>query len=343
MNRLEATDALSRLTRKSLEALLSVWEKFSGTQLTYNARPTRASDIALRSESCPNLPPFALVMQGPLLRENDFTLESLALYRRTFPNAKLILSTWQNEDAAYLKKFRSLEIDIVQSPKPENPGQQNINYQLVSARAGMLRAAELGAHYAMKSRTDQRMYGINIQPQLMDMLAAFPLKRESKQRQRIIAASLATLRYRMYGVTDMTLFGHIDDMLLYWSAPHTTHRVLPESNHNTWREVAMERICEVYLATEFLTAVGRKIEWTLADSWHAFADHFCIIDAEHLDIYWPKYTRFRERRFLDYSVHRSRDLLTFPQWLQFYTGSAFEREVPEWILDVPDQRMERPS
>lgn len=37
-------------------------------------------------------------MQGPLVRERSFTLETLRLYRKPSPEPLLVLSTWDNED-----------------------------------------------------------------------------------------------------------------------------------------------------------------------------------------------------------------------------------------------------
>ena len=39
----------------------------------------------------------AIMLQGPIVKENDFTYETIKLYQNNFPNAKIILSTWRNE------------------------------------------------------------------------------------------------------------------------------------------------------------------------------------------------------------------------------------------------------
>jgi hypothetical protein len=344
MNRFESELLISRLARKGLEATLSLWELLSGANLTYIARPKFSLDANIWSDPRPDLPPFALVMQGPVRREQDFTLETLKLYKRTFPDARLILSTWKSEDPDYLSKFAKEDVEIVTSSPPANAGVANVNYQLATSHAGLLRAASLGAKYALKCRTDQRLYAINVQAMLMNILRAFPLKKRiNGQRERIVGVSLNTFTHRMYGLSDMTVFGQIDDMLLYWGARPSQTSLSSHDGSATWRQAASDRLCEVYIVTEFLMALGRPLRWTLEDSWHAMADHFCIVDAESLDLYWPKYARFNERRRVKYCERRIDTMMSFMDWLKLYTGQVFETTVPEFILDLKTQILESPN
>src|SRR4029079_1102553 len=101
-----------------------------------------------------------------------------------FPGARLILSTWKTESDAVLNAFRKLGIEVVQSDPPEKPGQQNINFQLVSSRAGVERAAEMGAQYVLKTRTDQRLYSANLQPMRMSLWDVFHPKPNGIQKHR---------------------------------------------------------------------------------------------------------------------------------------------------------------
>jgi len=331
---LEGMQFRMRLLRNGLERVLAAWERMSGSWLTYHARPKRADDCGIASDVVPSLPSLAVVMQGPVVKRDDFTLDTMRLYTRLFPGARLVLSTWKSEDAASLDRFRAAGVDVITSDPPATPGQQNFNYQLVSSQAGLAHAASAGVDYAIKTRTDQRMYGVNIHAMLMSMLRAFPLVAAGKQRERLIGASTGTFACRLYGMTDMFLFGQIDDMLLYWGAPLCETRVPEVKGPRTWRETSRDCVCEVYLATEFLKATGHEPKWTLEDSWRAFAARFAIVDGEDLDLYWPKYERFREFRRRSYSGERMDRWLTFQEWLMMYTGQAFEGGVPEHLLDV---------
>jgi len=211
--------------RKGLERVLGLCERLAGSRLTYHARPARAADVALASEPCPGAPLLAIVLQGPIAHEADFTLETMRLYAKTFPGGLRILSTWRKEKGPALDRFRQEGVEVVTSDPPATPGQQHFNYQLVSARAGIEHAAARGAGHVIKSRTDQRMYATNIHAMLLNLLRAFPLADSGVQRERIVGASLNTFLYRLYGMTDMLTFGHVDDMLLYWGAALTDRSV----------------------------------------------------------------------------------------------------------------------
>jgi len=77
-----------------------------------------------------------------------------------------------------------------------------------------------------------------------------------------------------------------------------------------------------------------KLDWTLEDSWKAFADHFCVVDKESLDLIWGKYT-IKENRWLDYSksVNKFAEL-NFKEWLNIY-GNETSDSATEEILDMP--------
>src|SRR5262249_45232089 len=112
-----------------------------GGFLTWHERPVAAADY--EGDTVAIAPPVktAIVLQGAVVAELDFTLQTLVLYRRIFPHALLILSTWEGEDRALLERARQIGVQVVLSAKPAFFGQQNINLQIVSAAAGV-RAAQ---------------------------------------------------------------------------------------------------------------------------------------------------------------------------------------------------------
>ena len=88
---------------------------------------------------------------------------------------------------------------IIKNKKPANFGIDNVNLHYVTSSAGMLAAQELGAEYALKTRTDQRIYHPSLDAYLFSLMEAFPLSGKiQKQRKRLIAISLNTFKYRMY-------------------------------------------------------------------------------------------------------------------------------------------------
>lgn len=263
---------------------------------------------------------FAIVVQGPVISESDFTIETLALYRNNFPTAILILSTWQMSVRTQ-SVLKSIDVHIIQNEGPENPGISNTNLQVVTARAGIRAAKELGAKYVVKTRTDQRIYHPSLDAYLFSLVEAFPLLGNfPQQKKRLVGISLGNLKYRMYGVADMFLFGHIDDMLLYWDIPLDERQdcfTERQKAGNTWRQHAKWRVCEVYFCTEFLKRLGRQIEFTLDDSFDVLGKHFVIIDKDAIRIYWHKYTLNADRYANDDLFDPE---VTFNDWLMLYNS-----------------------
>ena len=305
--------------------------------ITFHYRPKAASSVCTPSDRIRASGSLAIVMQGPIIHKDNFTLETIKIYQKHFGGSQIILSTWEDEVPAVVRRFEDLGITVILNSKPASTGISNINLQITSARSGVRAAKELGVEYALKTRTDQRIYAPNVADFLYAITETFPVKGDwSRQRKRIVGCSLNTFKYRMYGLSDMLIYGHIDDMLLYWDI-ELDGRTFDEEQRRqatvSFRSFARWRVCEVYLATEFLAKLGREPQWTLRDSWSVFADHFCVIDKEPLDLFWPKYNH-REYRWLSYDEDIRMHELSFRDWLGMYVGIE-AREVTEGLLDAP--------
>lgn len=299
--------------------------------ITYHMRPQDSTAVNTWSQSFFSQKKIGIVIQGPIKQENNFTLESIRIYKKNFNSCLIILSTWEDEDEHYIRRCKDDGIEILLNKKPQNPGIQNINNQIVSTMAGLRRLKELGIEYALKTRTDQRMYGRNLEMFLFSTIKTFPLSINCGQKERIVAASLNTFKYRPYSISDMMLFGHIDDLLLYWSADFDESSTLPISDLAKWLMTA--RVNEIYLTSRFLSQLGRQLKWTVADSWKMYADHFCVVDSHSLDLFWSKYEHRVEFRSLCYDYVRSNELLSFKEWLCLYQMRQQLKEISESVLE----------
>ena len=323
-----------RLHNRLSSFVFSPIESLKDSFATYHLRPRRAANIGTRADALINEPKTAIVIQGGLTEQHDFTLETIRLYKKHFPNAILILSTWEGSHADHIKKIREERIEIIESPKPSYAGISNVNLQIISSQRGLERAKSLGAQYALKTRTDQRMYSPVALEFLRNILKAFPLtKTNGVQKERIVSVSLDTFKYRLYGVSDMLVFGHIDDMLLYWT-PKLDMRKDEEVNlDSSIKNFAISRVCEVYFATEFLKKVGHTPTMTLMDSWYTYATYFCIVDYYSIDLYWPKYKPHTEHRYMFYDKIKNSQILTFAEWFNLQTALNNKAVIPEKILE----------
>jgi len=318
-----------RLLRRLQHWIIARENALSDDYTTLHRRPKRAAQIGTWPDPGLAPPRAAVVMQGPPFAPGDFTLETLRLYVRNMPGCNLILSTWNDTDPRFLAAVRDIGVNVVLSAKPDNPGLFNINMQLVSAGAGVQRAVADGAEWVLKTRTDQRLYNPNVLPFLAAVAQGFPVADGTAQRHRIIGVGHGSLKYAPYHVTDQTVFGHADDMLAYWTPPlrmdqapgHWPKDLLSIFNRTPIGELCRLGAAESYIASQFLLRMGRKLDWTLVDSWAAYRDHFAFVDYAATDFFWIKAQEYTQREMnLSYHAVSNRHEMGFRDWLLLHTG-----------------------
>lgn len=325
--------APQKLRNAGLKFYLSIWRNQKEYFITSHLRPKKASRINIWQDELKNELKCAVIIQGPIYKKDNFTLETVRLYKKTFSLADIIVSTWDTEDKSYIEKIKAEKVKIILNEEPKIPGPSHINYQIKSSSAGVALAKELGAEYVLKTRTDQRIYGINVLEYFCNLLKNFPLKGGYKQKERIIGISMNTFKYRLYDLSDMVIFGKLEDMELFWSAMPDIRSYAPKQDI-TQGEFSRMRICEMYLTTEFLKNIGRELKWTLKDSWQAMADHFIVVDQTSIDLYWHKYNKHKEFRYLKYGAILNNREMSFLEWFNLYKGLENKKFIPEDALNV---------
>ena len=303
--------------------------RWTDSYWTYHDRPKAAAEVGTWSERELACEGAAIVMQGPILARDDFTIETLKLYKRDYPSAHLIYSSWKDTEPAAVAALEALGVELVLSDKPAVPGLYNINMQLVSSANGVRRAVERGAEWVLKTRSDQRFYAAGFLSHLIGLAKTFPVVSGFRQRHRIIGAAHGTLKYAPYHATDQTVFGHAEDMQRYWGAPlreepppaHWPPTIAEIHPGIPVGELCRHGAAESYLASQFLLAVGRELKWTLEDSWAAFRDHFGFVDYSANDFYWGKVQVNTLREIVaEYAWVSNRQELGFRDWMLLYSG-----------------------
>ena len=155
-----------KLDNKQINKVIKIFfiflEKISNFFFTYHNRPKYVDGLNVYTlEKTKISQEVAIIVQGPIVKESDFTVETLRIYKKIFPGVKIILSTWDDEDQTFINKVRALDIEVIMNKKPNFGGLSNINFQIVSSSKGIFRAKELGFKFALKTRTDQRIYSGN--------------------------------------------------------------------------------------------------------------------------------------------------------------------------------------
>lgn len=282
-------NVVERLVNRFLFALRkNSKEKF----YTYHTRPKYAPAVGLdnRTDRATD-GVIGIVIQGPLMRESGFTLETASLYLRTFPTAHVVISTWQNEELWDHPCLQDSRLHVVKSDPPKSSGLGTTNFQLVSTKAGIERLEELGCKYVLKSRSDQRVYAGNLDHYLISLLKQYP-SRSALQQGRIIELSMNICRYRPYSMCDMFQFGYINDMKNMWFVElDNRHMSTKEfsSRKLTSREVSAANIGEIYLHRKYLEKIKEDNSISMRAYYLALLNNFIVIDKEQVDLYWNKY------------------------------------------------------
>lgn len=296
---------------------------------------------------------LAIIMQGPLVLEDEFTEETVRIYDKLFPGVRVIVSTWMDEDANTIDKLNKLDnCSVVLNEYPKCSGVRNTNYQIVSTMSGLEEAKRRGAKYVFKTRCDFRFYKIGILDFMVNLLYQFPVdKNIAYQKYRIICGNvLGGGIYRAWWLADQYVFGHIDDMLNYWN--YTLDEVdmtvkytdeLLKTKHYTYKKRIEEWLAGepnivrnyIYRNEGFLPEVNIKLYF------ERVRKQFITVSGQELGAYWQKYDmKIVEsvRNGTYCSVDDETKLLTydwnFVRWMNLYSGTFVYEEDYEKYMEL---------
>lgn len=295
------------LTKMSLDRFFGALNSDMATYSTYRQRDLCLSERPIdfpSNEFQLVKSDIGIVIQGPILHHQNFTYATILRYLNFYPGVKIVLATWKDEE---IQRFTLLQdefpnLHILQLDKPEDSGPYNINYQIMSTKAGLLKIQELGIDYVIKSRTDQCLYDPFALDKLRLALEPFD---ETDGINRIVFLSLNSFLFRLYGPSDMFQFGRIDQILKYWSLPYDKRSNFIESKSPlSLRDYSKNEICEVYLCASYLRNLGFELDFTMKQNLTFFRDLFVVLDASSVDLLWNKYTFSEERWAVPIFPHR---------------------------------------
>ncbi|WP_028869037.1 WavE lipopolysaccharide synthesis family protein [Psychromonas arctica] len=173
---------------------------------------------------------ISVVVQGPVQslgsrgQEQGITNKCLNSVRNYLPGAKIILSTWHNQN---LDGLDYDELVLCEDPgqnirkynKDGSPKYYNNNRQIVSTLEGLKRVK---TKYAIKLRSDNYLTSNNF----ISLQTQFPA-RSNKYRflkERVVTANAFTRKYAKgqkvaFHLSDFFYFGLTDDLLTLWDLP----------------------------------------------------------------------------------------------------------------------------
>ena len=286
----------------------------------------------------------AIVLQGPINTLDNMTLESVRYYKAQYENICVIVSTWEDEREELLCELENEGAVIVKSKKPKKPGTLNINYQLVSSMAGVLKAKELECEYVAKTRTDQRIRKAYVFDSLIHLVNLFPVDNTEKLRKRIVV--LPTFFGNMftpYFISDFFYFGATEDLMLLFDIEKDDRGSIEKKDLVSRKDYSKSMYPpEIYLVKTFLST---KLDYDCQDSissyWEALKRFFICIDPSMIDLFSEKY-EYSHREHVNQGQFLTNDSIKnklsmkfgFFEWLSLVSGTLLYKEEYEKECDV---------
>lgn len=281
---------------------------------------------------------ITVVVQGPVqslperLQDEGITQRCLNSVRNHLPGARVVLSTWADQDLGGLE-FDELVINedpgpnIIGYGRNGEPRKENTNRQIVSTMGGLRRVT---TRYAMKLRADNYLTGTGfkeLQQQYTARCDEFHILKE----RVVITNTLLRRYYRGYRVafflSDFFNFGLTEDVVNIWDLPLLTdfpfdpglkgamqHRGAPARTTDVDQVLAellidKHREKPLNLQNIFDTSDGK-----LRQSDIFFANNFVVATPEEIGFGLPlKFTEGRQAKFSSMATCLAR-----PEWQCHY-------------------------
>ncbi|SEF66897.1 WavE lipopolysaccharide synthesis [Butyrivibrio sp. Su6] len=295
----------------------------------------------------------AIVIQGPVLYEGDFTLETLLYYRRLYPVTTIILSTWAGEVTTELRYMvEAVGIVVLENEKPEITGKTNVKLQALSSLKGIeLAERDKNIKYVLKTRTDQRFFLPDFLNYMRNMMSLYPVRRKELEGRIEFLGGYSSLLTYPFRLTDFMTFGTVGDIKRFYSCSCEDERLenaYPDEKGTGYQYDRVLRLTprddvfsvlgytkderlalcqkigpykdpESYLAGSFYerAILGRIIEQSddeLMHYWEFLKNAAIIIDPLQLMFYWKKY----DNEYMTNNPLIADGGLTNSTWLQIY-------------------------
>lgn len=315
--------------------LCNSYERVSDNYSNYKLTPKKTSSYIpsrIKTDSKPG--ELAIVLQGIVSTKDDFTLESVRLYKKIFPGAIIIISTWENTAKKVLLELEKEGCVIVLSKAFEPCGFCNVNYQICTSLSGVRKAKELGAKYTLKNRSDLRIYKEFSFEYLKSLVECFPVSgNDIPLNGRIITLSGAKGQlFAPYWLQDFIYFGFTDDLFSFFDLPYD-ERPIPsgldyfKKAFHSWtcEDMCVANVPEVYLTVCFLGKY-MSVDRTVSSYWNILKRYFIIVNPDALKVLWNKYEHSLEVGCMD---DKSRNINLNEFINIYYNRFVYE----EWMED----------
>lgn len=313
--------------------------------MNYRLRPKRAvnfSPMCIPTDTRPGQ--LAIVLQGLPETKDDFSLETVRFYKKIFPGAVIIISTWDSVEDSIIDSFRAEGCDIVINKTFSPCGYGNVNYQICTSFSGICRAKELGAEFVIKCRSDLRIYRLfsfEYLRSLQESLPVLDIGVPIKGRIITLPSGGGQLFNPLY-LQDYFYFGYTEDLVKLFDIPYDDRSISSSAKYlkETYKPCTCAQMCdtnipEIYIIKSFLSKYI-SVECTVQQMFDLLKALFIVVDFDDLNAYWGKYG-VHSLSILDNTYYGSNSPDSDHQQICFETFISINNghiRYEEWMEDV---------
>ena len=213
-----------------------------------------------------------IVIQGQIIP--NLTLKICARYKSLYPNANIVVSTWEDQRKGDVDQIRHLGVYLIENKLPKHAGPANVNLQIASTKAGIEFCAAKGSEYILKNRSDGCLSSDYFLQYLMFLFDSYTLN-----GNRIVVPSYNSFLFRLYSPSDQFQFGTLEDLRFFWDCNFVNERTKDF------------RFAESYLLRNYLSRKGIEVKNTIEDSLAVYRDHFIVAENSELGLVLNKGTK----------------------------------------------------
>ena len=215
---------------------------------------------------------FGILLQG---RITKWTKSIIQEYKENFPDAKILLSAWENENTD------DIDCEIITStpPKVSGKSKSTVNFQIVGTNAGL---KKIDSEIIMKCRTDQFIHNPNI----------FQIYLKNSYPNRIMVPDFGTFESIQYRTSDFCQIATKKLLEDFWST-------IPLYDETNYEEAG------VYLTKNYV----KNIKTDNSPWKDIIRKYFCVKSYfDDFQIEWEKLNHFDEYQkiFFDASLEKSK-------------------------------------
>lgn len=262
---------------------------------------------------------ITIIIQGPIIRRNNFTLNSINLYLKNC-NSNIILSTWENELLnSEIKDLRKIGVVVLINKLPKIKGPSNLNCQILSTLNAIKIAKLKRNKFIIKTRTDFRIYLENFDIKILKLFNDY----KKKNKFLKIGSTNFTLKNRLFSLSEILMFGETNNLNNYFSKLYTDREysdfnffLKKQKKESFFLRESYNCFPENFLCYKYLKLkINKKIKYNSENYIGALKKYFIIIDNSILDIFWYKYNHQYEYREKDFSLKQKNYPLRFLDWI----------------------------